>query len=254
MEDAVGVVEWQRNGRILVVRIEREERRNAINLEVAEGLEAAFDLLEDDPDLWVGVLTGTRGIFSAGTDIRERADLRMPHGGEYGLIRRPRNKPLIAAVEGYALGGGFELALACDLIVAGRTAQFGLPETSRGLVASSGALFRAPRALPVNVARELLITGRTLDADRAHHFGVVNTVAEPGRALDEAIVLAGRVCEASPVAVRASLSALRALGAEIDSVGWKVTEEALGEVMSSDDFREGIEAFAERRRPVWRGR
>ncbi|WP_430334605.1 enoyl-CoA hydratase-related protein [Rhodococcus sp. ACT016] len=247
-------VRYERNGRVLVVRIEREERRNAIDRETAEGLEEAFDLLDDDDELWVGVVTGTERVFSAGTDIRERADLRMPRGGEYGIIRRKRVKPLIAAVEGYALGGGFEIALACDLVVAARTAEFGLPEARRGLVASSGALFRAPRALPINVARELLITGRTLSAERAFALGVVNEVTESGRALDGAVKMALEVCEASPVSVRESLRALDALTAGDDARGWEATADALRVVLGSDDFRTGIEAFAQRREPVWHGR
>lgn len=247
-------VRYERQGRVLVVRIEREERRNAIDRETAEGLEEAFDLLDDDEDLWVGVVTGTTRVFSAGTDIRERADLRMPRGGEYGVIRRRRVKPLIAAVEGYALGGGFEIVLACDLVVAARTAEFGLPEARRGLVASSGALFRAPRALPVNVARELLVTGRTLSAERAFTLGVVNEVADQGEALAAALAMALEICEASPVAVRESLRALDAQASAEDARGWEVTADALGVVLESEDFRAGIEAFAQRSRPVWSGR
>lgn len=247
-------VRYERDGRVLVVRIEREERRNAIDRETAEGLERAFDLLDDDDTLWVGVVTGTERVFSAGTDIRERADLRMPRGGEYGIIRRKRIKPLIAAVEGYALGGGFEIALACDLIVAARTAEFGLPETRRGLVASSGALFRAPRALPVNVARELLVTGRTLSAERAFALGVVNEVTDPGQALAGALGMAREICEASPVAVRETLRALDAQVSAADERGWEVTTDALGAVLASEDFRAGIEAFAQRRTPEWTGR
>ncbi|BCN85898.1 enoyl-CoA hydratase-related protein [Prescottella equi] len=247
-------VRYERDGRVLVIRIEREERRNAIDRATAEGLEEAFDLLDDDDALWVGVVTGTERIFSAGTDIRERADLRMPRGGEYGIIRRRRVKPLVAAVEGYALGGGFEIALACDLIVASRSAEFGLPEARRGLVAASGALFRAPRALPVNVARELLVTGRTLSAERAFALGVVNEVAEPGRALAGALGMAGEICEASPVAVRETLRALDAQVSDADVRGWGVTADALGTVLASEDFRAGIEAFAQRRTPQWQGR
>ncbi|WP_305093015.1 enoyl-CoA hydratase-related protein [Prescottella sp. R16] len=247
-------VRCERDGRILVVRIEREERRNAIDRATAEGLEEAFDLLDDDPDLWAGVVTGTPRVFSAGTDIRERADLRMPRGGEYGIVRRRRATPLIAAVEGYALGGGFEIALACDLIVAGRTAEFGLPETRRGLVATSGALFRAPRALPLNVARELLITGRTLTAERAYGLGVVNEVTDPGAALDAALVMANEICSAAPVSVRASLDALHAQVAAADERGWDATADALRTVAASDDFRVGLDAFAQRRAPQWLGR
>lgn len=249
----MSTVTSERQGRVLIVRIEREERRNAINRETAEGIETALNLLEDDPELWVGIITGTPTVFCAGTDIRERADLRMPRGGEYGVIRRQRNKPLIAAVEGYALGGGFEIALACDLIVASRTAQFGLPETRRGLVATSGALFRAPRALPVNVARELLITGRTLDPERALNLGVVNTLTEPGKALDEALVMASEICESSPTSVSLSLKSVNALYTEDDIRGWTVTDTARDTILQSPDITEGLDAFANRRTPNWSG-
>lgn len=249
----MSTVSADRHGRVLIVRIEREERRNAIDRETAEGIEAALDLLDDDPSLRAGIITGTSDIFCAGTDIRERADLRMPRGGEYGVIRRQRNKPLIAAVEGYALGGGFEIALACDLIVASRTAQFGLPEARRGLVATSGALFRAPRALPLNVARELLITGRTLDPERAHALGVVNVVTEPGAALAEAMEMAEEICASSPTSISSSLTAINALYADADALGWAVTDDAKDEVLRSPDFAEGLEAFAQRRAPQWRG-
>jgi enoyl-CoA hydratase len=141
-------VTQESRGRILVVRIEREHKRNAIDVEAALGIDAALNRLDDDPALWVGVLTGTQTVFSAGTDLKDGAGARTERGGEYGLIRRSRVKPLIAAVEGVAFGGGFEMALACDLIVASRTARFALPETRRGVVATSGALFRAVRALP----------------------------------------------------------------------------------------------------------
>lgn len=247
----MSTVSSERHGRILVIRIEREERRNAINRETAEGIETALDLLEDDPQLWVGIITGTTTVFCAGTDIRERADLRMPRGGEYGVIRRQRNKPLIAAVEGYALGGGFEIALACDLIVASRTAQFGLPETRRGLVATSGALFRAPRALPLNVARELLITGRTLDPERALNLGVVNAVTEPGKALEEALVMASEICESSPTSVSLSLKSINTWYSDGDSLGWTVTDSARDAILRSPDIAEGLDAFAHRRTPQW---
>ena len=159
-------VTQETRGRILVVRVEREHKRNAIDVDTAQGIDVALNRLEDDPALWVGVLTGTQTVFSAGTDLKDGADARTERGGEYGLIRRSRVKPLIAAVEGVAFGGGFEIALACDLIVASTTARFALPETRRGVVATSGALFRAVRALPLHVAKELLITGAELGAER----------------------------------------------------------------------------------------
>ena len=161
------LVRAERTGRLLVVRMCREAKRNAVNRQLADELDAAFNLLEDDDGLWAGVLTGTGSVFCAGSDLTAGGDYLTERGGEYGLIRRRRRKPLIAAVEGSALGGGMELVLACDLVVASRTARFGLPEVSRGVVASSGALFMAPRALPANLARELLLTGEPIDADRA---------------------------------------------------------------------------------------
>src|ERR1700704_1454686 len=162
-------VETERSGRVLIVSIQREEKRNAINRELADGISDALDALDDDPDLWVGVLTGTRTVFSAGTDLSGTggSSPATARGGEYGVIRRNRVKPLIAAVEGPALGGGFEIVLACDLVVASRTASFGLPEVKRGLVPTCGGLFRSPRALPLNVAREMLLTGDRLDPERA---------------------------------------------------------------------------------------
>ena len=145
-------VHQQRTGRVLVVTIDREEKRNAIDQDVADGISVALDLLQDDPELWVGVLTGSPHVFSAGTDLRAGTSPRTVRGGEYGVIRRERSKPLVAAVEGLALGGGFEMVLACDLVVASTTAAFGLPETTRG-VASSGALFRARRLCPARSRR-----------------------------------------------------------------------------------------------------
>ena len=248
----VAVIEKQR-GRILVVRIQREEKRNAIDVPTAQGIGAALDRLDDDPELWAGVLTGTETVFSAGTDLRDGADARTERGGEYGLIRRRRIKPLIAAVEGAALGGGFEIALACDLIVASVTARFALPEVRRGVVATSGALFRAFRALPPNVARELLLTGASLDAARGYQLGLINRVSDAGRAVDDAVALAEEVCAASPVSIRATLAAIAEQDDEADARGWAATTAALDTVRASADMAEGIAAFFERRPPQWRG-
>ncbi|GAA4663066.1 enoyl-CoA hydratase-related protein [Amycolatopsis dongchuanensis] len=241
-------------GRVLVVHIEREEKRNAIDVDTAVGIDEALNRLDDEPELWVGVLTGTRTVFSAGTDLKAGLDFRTERGGEYGVIRRQREKPLVAAVEGIAFGGGFEIALACDVVVASTAARFALPETLRGLVPTSGALFRAIRALPPHVAKELLITGTELSGKRAHHFGLVNRLTEPGHALEGALAVAEEICASSPVAVRAVLGAVAAQLADEDRRGWAETERAVESIRGSADRQEGIAAFFERRPPRWSGR
>jgi enoyl-CoA hydratase len=249
-----GLVRAERTGRLLVVRMGRESKRNAVNRQLADELDAAFNLLEDDDDLWAGVLTGTGSVFCAGSDLTAGGDYCTERGGEYGLIRRQRRKPLIAAVEGPALGGGMELVLACDLVVASRTARFGLPEVSRGVVATSGALFMAPRALPASLARELLLTGEPIDADRGYAAGLVNVVTEPGGAVAAAVALGERICANAPVAVQASLVAVNRWLAAAEEFGWQVTADALATIGASQDYKEGIAAFLEKRPPHWTGR
>ena len=189
----------------------RQEKRNAVDRDLALALDAALNALEDDPALRAGVLTGTATVFSAGTDMYDPRDKSTPRGGEYGVIRRERSKPLIAAVEGPAVGGGFEIVLSCDLVVAAEDATFGLPETLRGLVATSGALFRAPRALPRHVAVELLLTGATLDRRARYDLGLVNRVV-PTRHRGRGRRRAGAArSRAGPLAVAETLRALREL-------------------------------------------
>lgn len=248
------IIDVQRRDRVLVIAMQRPEKRNAVNSELAYALSDAFDTLDDDDDLWVGVLTGTPDVFSAGTDLRDGADAKTERGGEYGLIRRQRRKPLIAAVEGPCLGGGFEMALACDMVVASTTARFALPESRRGLIPSSGALFRAIRALPLHVAKQLMITGAQLTPERALALGVVNEITEPGTALDAAIAMAEDVCLSSPVAVQAVLAGVAAQLEPADEAGWLATARAVETVTGSADLREGIDAFFERRPPAWTGR
>jgi enoyl-CoA hydratase/carnithine racemase len=250
------VVSTERHERVLVVRIEREEKRNAVDQAVADGIGAALDRLDDDAELWVGIITGTPTVFSAGSDLaRSKAgSARTERGGEYGVIRREREKPLIAAVEGPALGGGFEIVLACDLVVAARTASFGLPEVKRGLVPTCGGLFRTHRALPLNVAKEMLLTGDRLSPDRAYALGLVNVVTEPGGAVAGALELAARICAVGPVGARASLRALERSVAERDELGWEATTTATAAIAASNDIHEGMAAFFEKREPRWTGR
>ena len=173
-------------------------------------------------------------------------------GGEYGLIRRDRRTPLVAAVEGFALGGGMEIALACDLVVAATDARFGLPEVTIGLVPTCGGLFRGPRALPVNIARELALTGEPMSATRAYELGFVNRITDPGSALDEALRMASRITRNAPIAVQASLRAIRdAIGD--DETAWVPTETAKDVVLPSADAAEGVLSFMEKRAPSWTG-
>jgi enoyl-CoA hydratase len=253
MTSTVPLVTARRQGRVLVIAMERAEKRNAINRVMADVLDAALNELDDDAELWAGVLTGTKEIFCAGSDLTSGGDYVTERGGEYGLIRRERRKPLIAAVEGKALGGGLEVVLACDLVVASTAAQFGLPEVTIGVIPTCAGLFRAPRALPLNVARQLILTGRPIDAQRAYEVGLVNVLAEPGCALDEAMRLAEDICANAPVSVQACLAALNSLVADDDPLGWHETTQAMATVMRSADALEGVAAFLEKRPPKWTG-
>jgi enoyl-CoA hydratase len=246
-------VRTELRGQVLVVTIDRYRRRNAVDRATADGLDAAFNRMDDDPAIRCGVLTGAGGAFSAGSDLTAGGDYVTERGGEYGLVRRRRATPLVAAVEGFALGGGLELALACDLVVAARDARFGLPEVAIGLVPTCGALFRGPRALPPAVARELVLTGDPVPAQRAYDLGLVNRLTEPGEALAGALALAERISRNAPVAVRACLAAMeRATGG--DDAGWAATDEAAAIVRASEDAAEGVRAFLEKRTPVWQDR
>jgi enoyl-CoA hydratase len=247
------LVVHEREDHVLVISMQRAAKRNAVDRAMADGLDSALNELDDDDQVWVGILTGTLDVFSAGSDLTAGGDYVTPRGGEYGLVRRARRKPLIAAVEGPALGGGLEIVLACDLVVASRTARFGLPEVCIGVVPTCAGLFRAPRALPLNLARQLILTGRPIDAERAHEVGFVNVLSDSGDALESARRLAQEICSNAPVSVQACLAAVNEAAAGTDEVGWKLTEQALGEATRSADAREGIAAFLEKRPPVWTG-
>jgi len=248
------LVNTRTEGHVLVVEMRREEKRNAVNRDLALGIDAALNRLDDDPDLWVGVLTGTTKVFSAGTDLSGGESSATERGGSYGIITRDRRKPVIAAVEGFALGGGLEIVLACDLVVASATARFGLPEVTRGVLPTCAALFRGPRAMPVNVAKELIFTGVPIDADRAYELGLANRVCDAGQAVDVALELAQQICTNSPLSVQACLKAVNDVLGVNDELGWEKTREAIGSIQGTHDMAEGVQAFFEKRPPQWTGR
>jgi enoyl-CoA hydratase len=247
-------VETRRDGRILVITLRREHKRNAIDASVTAGLDAALNELTDDPELWCGVLAGGREAFCAGVDLASGPGDPTPRGGYAGIIRRQGTKPLIAAVEGYAVGGGMEIVLCCDLVVAAETARFGLPEVKRGLIPDFGGAFRATRILPANIARELLLTGDYLTAERAERLGFVNLLTGPGQALEGAVGLARRVAGNAPLAVREALAIANAEVRGDEEASWERSDAAHARVVSSADVREGIAAFFGKRAPSWQGR
>jgi enoyl-CoA hydratase len=253
------MVEYRQEGRVAVLTINRPEARNAVNGDVARTMEEGLDRLEEDEDIWVGIVTGAGPVFSAGADLKaiasgQAADLQTKRGGFGGIAARQRTKPLIAAVDGPALAGGTEIVLSCDLVVASTNARFGIPEVKRSLVAAAGGLFRLPRALPRNIAMELALTGDPIDAERAHHFGLVNELVEPGKALEAALALAERINANAPIAVRQSRRVLLEGMLADDDTAWKVTFDAMAKAMATEDFAEGPRAFIEKRAPEWKGR
>ena len=248
------LVTTRREGRTLVISMQREAKRNAVNRELADAIDAALGELDDDTELWSGVLTGTPSVFSAGSDLTAQGDYVTERGGEYGIIRRRRNKPVVAAVEGPALGGGLEIVLACDMVVASTSARFGLPEVSIGVVPTCAALFRAPRAFPLNLARELILTGQPISAERAYAAGFVNRLTEPGRAVDAALELCAAMDANAPLSVQGCLQAVNDMLADDDSRGWEATAQALDRMRNSHDASEGVAAFLEKRPPQWTGR
>ncbi|HUP76680.1 MAG TPA: crotonase/enoyl-CoA hydratase family protein [Acidimicrobiales bacterium] len=257
--DAHPVVRYEARGRVGIVTLARPEARNAVNGEVATAIESHFDQLEADPEIWAAIVTGDGGVFCAGADLKSIArtggrDAFTKRGGFAGLARRERTKPLIAAVEGHALAGGCEIVLACDLVVASRRATFGLPEVKRSLVAAGGAMFRLPQRIPSVVAMELLLTGDSIDAQRAFDLGLINRVVEPGDALAAALQLAERINENAPLAVRTTRAVALAAQHTSEEEGWRLSRDALRAVAQTDDYREGPRAFVEKRAPVWTGR
>jgi len=257
------MIDYEKRGNVGIITINRPSARNAVNTDVAQGIEAAIDEIESDDEVWVGILTGAKTekgyIFCAGADLKQMSTdpggMMTQRGGFGGFVQRERTKPVIAAVDGPALAGGTELVLAADLVVASETAVFGIPEVKRNLVAGAGGLFRLPRKIPRNIAMELALTGRLdFPAERAHHFGLVNRLCPEGQALDTALALAAEVTTAAPLAVRESRSIILQATDQPDEVGWKLSGEGMMKMFSTEDFGEGLTAFIEKRDPVWKGK
>ncbi|QJY48063.1 crotonase/enoyl-CoA hydratase family protein [Pseudonocardia broussonetiae] len=245
------------DGRVLVVTIDRPRVRNAVDGATARALAAAFDRLDADPALGAAVLTGAGGGFSAGMDLRAFAEGDLPFVGQRGFggfAQSPPRKPVVAAVEGYALAGGLEMALACDLIVAAEDARLGLPEVRRGLVAAGGGLLRLAQRIPYHVAAEIALTGEPVSARRLHEVGLLNRLVAPGRALPVALDLAATIVRGAPLAVNGSKAVLSGAADWGLSDGWSRQQEIADPIIASQDAQEGARAFAERRAPVWTGR
>jgi enoyl-CoA hydratase len=251
-------VEMERRDRVAIATINRPEARNAVNGDVANAMEAILDEIEADDAIQAVVITGAGPTFCAGADLKkvakgEGGDLATKRGGFAGVVTRNFPKPLIAAVNGPALAGGFEVVLACDLVVAAEGAMFGLPEAKRGLFAAAGGLIRLPKRVPLALATEIAITGDPIDAARAHTLGLVNRLVPAGEVVEAALELAARIAANGPLAVKNSLKMVREAGDLTEAEAWPRNYELAMEVFASKDSIEGATAFAEKREPRWTG-
>ena len=245
------------DGGVLLITLNRPDARNAVNAALAAGVAAALDRLDSDDDLQVAILTGAGKGFCAGMDLKAFVQGESPHvegRGFAGIVQGPPRKPIIAAIEGFAVAGGLEVALACDLIVAARSAKLGIPEAKRSLVAAGGALLRLPRRIPYHLAMEMALTGDPISAERGAEIGLVNRLADPGEAVAVARELAAAVAANGPLALEASKKILVEAQDWSEDEAWQRQGEISGPVFGSEDAREGATAFAEKRAPVWKGR
>jgi enoyl-CoA hydratase len=251
------ILERERRGRVEVLRLNRPEARNAINPELSLAVEEILDEIEHDPDVTAVVITGTGPVFCAGADLKVIASgggagIEAPKGGFAGIVRRDFPKPIIAAVNGTAVAGGFELVLACDLVVASEDATFGLPEVKRGLLAAGGGPIRLAKRVPLATAFEIVMTGDSLSAARAYDLGLVNRVVPTAAVVDEAVALADRIAENSPAAVRIGRQLVKDAVEMTEAQAWERNHELAVELGRTGDGIEGATAFAEKRKPVWK--
>jgi enoyl-CoA hydratase len=258
------IVQYETRGRVAVITLNRPEARNAVNGDVANGLEAAVDQLEADPEVWVGIITANtvgqeKPVFCAGADLKainsgQAGGLNTKRGGFAGFVYRDRTKPVIVAVDGLATAGGCEIVLAADLVVATTRSSFGLAEVKRNLIAGAGGLFRLPRAIGQAAAMEAILTGEPIPAERAFQLGLVSRLAEPGAVMDAAMALATKITESAPLAVWASRKVVLASAWADDETLKRMTNEEFAGIMASEDTKEGLTAFIEKRPPNWQGR
>jgi enoyl-CoA hydratase len=241
------------HGRVLLLTMNRPEARNAVNSALGQALTAAIEAFDADDGLTAGVLTGAGGGFSAGMDLKAFAKEGPPKGFDQ-FLRKGSRKPLIAAVEGFALAGGLEIALSCDLIVAAKGVKLGLPEVNKGLFAAGGGLFRLPNRVPYGVAMEMALTSDPITAEQGHALGLVTRLAEPGKAAEVALALAERIARNAPLGVAASKQIIAGTRGLTEEESWALQGPFLGQVFSSEDAKEGPRAFAEKREPKWTGR
>ncbi|MEO9777499.1 MAG: crotonase/enoyl-CoA hydratase family protein [Sedimentitalea sp.] len=250
---------YETRGAVAILTLNRPEQRNSVNIDLTHALRAALARLEADETVRVAILTGAGNVFCAGMDLKAFLDgdgetILSGEGRFAGFVQAKRTKPIIAAVNGPALAGGCELALACDLIVASETAFFGLPEPGVGIFAGAGGPFRLARKIPLGKAMELVLTGDRLSAQDAHAYGMVNDLSAPDKVLDAAVSLAERIIRNAPLSVSASLELMRAASQEAEQNLWAMNDRLWTDVVASDDAREGPSAFIEKRAPQWNGR